>query len=145
MPDLSGGKGKALPGLAEECTFRAVRSSGSGGQHVNKVSTKVELYFSIPDSAIFSEAQKQQLLQVYAKRLDSENRLRVVCGSSRSQQQNKKKALLKLETMLLQALRPVKKRRPTSIPRQIKMERLDLKKKLAQKKAMRKKPSPGRD
>ena len=55
--------------LTQECTFKAVRSGGKGGQNVNKVSSKVELYFSISDSQILTAEQKEILLQKLSHRI----------------------------------------------------------------------------
>jgi ribosome-associated protein len=75
--------------LIKELSFKATRSSGAGGQHVNKVSSKIELTFDIQNSQILSENQKQRLLKNLATRLTKENILMLFCDESRSQHKNK--------------------------------------------------------
>ena len=69
--------------LISELTFKAVRSSGAGGQNVNKVSSKIELYFDVPASLALNEDQKQILLQKLQTRLTKEGVLMLQCDESR--------------------------------------------------------------
>jgi len=75
--------------LLNKLNFKAVRSSGSGGQHVNKVSSKIELSFNLKDSLAFNEEQKQRLLLKLQQRLTKKGILILQCDESRSQHKNK--------------------------------------------------------
>ena len=75
--------------IIRELQFKATRSSGAGGQHVNKVSSKIELSFNLKNSKVLSEKQKQLLLKNLATRLTKEGVLVLFCDESRSQHKNK--------------------------------------------------------
>ena len=75
--------------ILKELHFKASRSSGAGGQHVNKVSSRVELYFDLEKSTILSENEKQLLKQKLASKLTKENHLILSCEATRSQHRNK--------------------------------------------------------
>lgn len=126
--------------LLEEVQYKAVRSSGAGGQHVNKVATKVVLTFSIATSKAFSEIEKERLLQKLDKRISSEGFLSVTSSDSRSQYRNKMLATDKLIALLQQALK-VNKPRKKSKPSKAAIEkRIKAKKNQALKKHHRKRP-----
>lgn len=126
--------------LLEEVQYKAVRSSGAGGQHVNKVATKVVLTFSIATSKAFSEIEKERLLQKLDKRISSEGFLTVTSSDSRSQYRNKMLATDKLIALLQQALK-VNKPRKKSKPSKAAIEkRIKAKKNQALKKHHRKRP-----
>jgi ribosome-associated protein len=97
----------------DELQFRFVRSSGPGGQHVNKSATHVELSFDVVQSPSLSEAHKQRILSVLKNSIDSEGVLHVESQSTRSQLQNRRDTLARFQSLLRQALKPRKKRRPT--------------------------------
>ena len=120
--------------------FKTSRSGGSGGQHVNKVSSKVELIFNIDDATFFTDEEKTRLKVKLASRLDSEGLLHVVSQEDRSQLLNKQRAVLKLKAILKSGLQIPKPRKPTKIPRAVKEKRLMSKAILGQKKEFRKKP-----
>lgn len=120
--------------------FKTSRSGGSGGQHVNKVSSKVELIFNIEDAYFFTEAEKALLKERLLSRLDKEGLLHVVAQEGRSQFLNKQTAVSKLMHILRSALQVQRKRKPTKIPRSVKEKRLSSKLMLGQKKENRKKP-----
>ena len=101
--------------IASEITIKASRSSGPGGQHVNKVSTKIEAYFNISDSKILTEAEKKTILGKLSAKLDKDQGLRVIDQSSRSQLKNKRHAIQKLIKFLEKALVKKKKRIPTKM------------------------------
>ena len=128
--------------LHHECEFKSTRSGGKGGQHVNKVSSRVELYFNIAASNLLSEEQKNILLEKLAPRLSDEGILRLTEDSSRSQYDNRKRIIEKFYALLENALKPVKKRVETKIPKMLKEKRLQKKKKHSEKKRLRK---PGLD
>tara|TARA_R110002072_G_scaffold70811_5_gene170600 strand:+ start:4314 stop:4718 length:405 start_codon:yes stop_codon:yes gene_type:complete len=126
--------------IYKELQFKAVRSSGAGGQHVNKVSSKVELYFDLTNSPSFSEEEKELLFKNLATRLTKEGVLQLSSGESRSQHTNKEKVVKRLFEVLAKALIIPKKRKPTKMSKTQKLKRLDNKQKLATKKSLRKKP-----
>lgn len=75
--------------LNKEVRFKTSRSGGSGGQHVNKVSTKVELLFNVKESLVLSEIQKQKISDKLSNRIDLEGILHIQCDETRSQLKNK--------------------------------------------------------
>jgi len=126
--------------LISELTFKAVRSSGSGGQHVNKVSSKMELHFNLDNSESFSDEEKQLLLQTLSKRLTKENRLVLQCDETRSQHKNKELVIKRFFNLIREGLIVPKKRKPTKTPKAVIKERQESKRKQSQKKANRKNP-----
>lgn len=102
-----------LPDLSSEFTFQASRSSGPGGQNVNKVNSKIELRFHIQNSLILSDQQKEILLSKLATRISAEGFLIVVSQRDRSQLVNKEDAIQKAYELMEKALRPVKRRKRT--------------------------------
>lgn len=127
--------------LIKEVTFKTSRSGGSGGQNVNKVSTKVELIFNIGNSVLFTDAQKIVLAEKLAGKMDSEGNLHVVSQKDRSQLANKENSLEKAILILTKALLVQKKRKPTKVPKSVIQKRLDNKSVNALKKDSRKKPA----
>ena len=126
--------------LISELNFKAVRSSGAGGQHVNKTSTKVELTYNINDSAVFDEDQKARLVSNLKSRLTKDNVLLLQCDESRSQHKNKALVIERFLELIKQALKVPKKRKTTKIPKSAQLKRLADKKQIAEKKANRKPP-----
>ena len=126
--------------LFYELNFKAVRSSGSGGQHVNKVSSKIELTFDLVNSLVFSEQQKDRLLIKLQNRLTKEGVLILQCGESRSQHKNKEIIIKRFLSIMDAALIIPKKRIRTKIPKSVIRKRLKNKRNLSKKKANRKKP-----
>lgn len=126
--------------LETELTFRFSRSQGSGGQHVNKVETQVELRFDIPASAQLSDSEKSLLLSALENRLTKEGVLILTNQSTRSQKRNKELVIQQFYDLLRTALQPKKKRRyrPLMPDRQ---KRLEAKKRRAEKKKFRGKVS----
>jgi ribosome-associated protein len=120
-----------------EFIFSASRSSGPGGQNVNKVSTKVELRFDIPRSILLSEEEKALLMLKLRKKISAEGFLIIVSQSERSQLKNKEKAIEKFYLLVTKALTPVKKRKKSRPSAASKEKRLDDKKMVAEKKARR--------
>ena len=125
--------------IYKELHFKAVRSSGAGGQHVNKVSSKVELYFDLASSEAFTEKAKQLLLKNLSNRINKEGVLKIYSSESRSQHTNKEKVVKRLFKIIEKGLIVPKKRRPTKMSKAQKIKRLDNKTKHATKKILRKK------
>ncbi len=98
-----------------ELEVSASRSSGPGGQHVNKTSTKITIRWNIPTSTVLNEFQRSRLLDKLQPRLTTEGDLIVHYSASRSQNQNKVAALNNLAQTVRQALTVDKKRIPTKI------------------------------
>ncbi|MCC7302384.1 MAG: aminoacyl-tRNA hydrolase [Bacteroidia bacterium] len=113
--------------ILKETEFRASRSSGAGGQHVNKVSSRITLVFSITESRILSGEEKRNLRIRLGSRLTSEGILQVHSQESRSQFSNKQEAVRKLRSILNGALKERKKRRATRPTKRSKERRLDSK------------------
>ena len=126
--------------LVKECTFNTSRSGGKGGQNVNKVETKVELLFDVMQSFHLNDEQKKIISQKLKTRINSEGILKITCHTSRTQLQNKKKAIEKFEALIAKALLPVKKRIAVKVSKAEKEKRLAEKKLLSEKKQLRKKP-----
>ncbi|MBT8256298.1 MAG: aminoacyl-tRNA hydrolase [Bacteroidia bacterium] len=130
--------------ILEELQFRAVRSSGPGGQHVNKTSSKVELRFDLMASEGLSEEEKERLLSKSELRLTSKGILVLQSGESRSQHRNKKIVMQRLQELLTEYLVVPKARKPSKPSKKTIEKRLDQKKQHSQKKANRKPPKlPG--
>ncbi|WP_400076253.1 alternative ribosome rescue aminoacyl-tRNA hydrolase ArfB [Winogradskyella sp. R77965] len=127
--------------LKSELSYKYVRSSGSGGQHVNKVSSKAELYFNIKDSQVFNEDEKQKLSDFFTNRLNKEGVLILACDESRSQFRNKAIVTQRFLELIEEGLKEEKERIKTKIPKAVKRKRLANKRKTSEKKASRKKPN----
>ena len=126
--------------LKSEVNFKYVRSSGSGGQHVNKVSSKAELYFDIGSSLALNDDEKEKLKKSLENRLTNEGMLILACDESRSQFRNKALVTQRFIELIKEGLKEEKKRIPTRIPRRAKKRRLKNKRINAEKKANRKPP-----
>ncbi|WP_339915979.1 alternative ribosome rescue aminoacyl-tRNA hydrolase ArfB [Yeosuana marina] len=127
--------------LISELSFKAVRSSGSGGQHVNKVSSKIELSFNLAESLVLSDLQKERLQNKLSSRLTNENVLILQCDESRSQHKNKELVIKRFLQVIKDGLKVPKKRIPTKISKSAIRKRLKSKRQLSEKKANRKKPN----
>lgn len=123
-----------------ELHFSSSRSSGPGGQHVNKVNTRIELRFHIPDSELLSDKEKEILLHKLKNKINKDGELIIVSQEDRSQFKNKETAIEKFINLLKEALTPVKKRRATRPTRASNKRRLEGKKLVSEKKTQRKKP-----
>jgi ribosome-associated protein len=121
-----------------EFLITASRSSGPGGQNVNKVSSKIDLRFNVSASSLLDEEEKEVIHQKLSARINNEDELIIVSQSERSQLQNKELAIEKFYALIEAALKPVRKRKPTKPSYASKMLRLEHKKLLSKKKANRK-------
>lgn len=126
--------------ILTELEFRTSRSSGAGGQHVNKTETKVEVLFDINPSAGLSMEEKEIILQKLATSINDDGVIAVSSQKSRSQFSNKENAVEKLKLKLEKALIPKAKRIRTKPSKASIEERLAEKKRQAEKKEARKKP-----
>lgn len=102
-----------IPDLSSEFQFVTSRSSGPGGQNVNKVNSRVELRFNVQNSSLLSDQQKETILLKLSGKISSEGFLSVVSQRDRSQLANKEDAITKFYSFISRALRPVKPRKIT--------------------------------
>jgi ribosome-associated protein len=126
--------------LISELIIKAIRSSGSGGQNVNKVSTKIELQFDVNNSNGLIDDEKILLIEILKTRLTKNNVLILQCDESRSQLKNKQIIQERFLAIIKEALTIQKKRIPTKTPITVKRKRLKNKKQNSEKKAKRKPP-----
>jgi ribosome-associated protein len=126
--------------ILSELIYKAVRSSGAGGQNVNKVSSKVVLTFDVNASQSLSEEEKALIEKNLSTRLTSENILILNADDDRSQLKNKDIVTKRFLEMITKALIVPKKRRPTKVPRSVIEKRIKEKRNLSEIKQSRKKP-----
>ncbi|PCI07850.1 MAG: aminoacyl-tRNA hydrolase [Flavobacteriaceae bacterium] len=126
--------------ILKELSFKATRSSGAGGQHVNKVSSKIVLFFDLDNSESLTVDEKELLQKNLKTKLTKENILILNCDESRSQHKNKEIVVERFLKIILVGLTIQKPRKATKIPRSVIRKRLDSKKKLGLKKVNRRKP-----
>ncbi|MEO8450064.1 MAG: alternative ribosome rescue aminoacyl-tRNA hydrolase ArfB [Gemmatimonadota bacterium] len=125
----------------DELVFRATRSGGPGGQHVNTSSTRAEIRWNVLDSRAITEEQRARLLRKLAARVDGRGWLRVADSGSRSQLQNRERATERLIATVAQALIEPKRRKKTKIPRAAKAKRLAAKRERGAIKQQRRRPA----
>jgi|SRR6185295_6090032 len=125
-----------------ELDFRASRSGGPGGQHVNTSSTRVEVWWDVAGSPTLSEAQRQRLLARLGSRLDGAGRLRLVSSTSRSQLRNREDVTERLRELVAEALTIPKVRKRTRPSRAAKAARLESKRRRGETKRERRPPRP---
>jgi ribosome-associated protein len=123
-----------------ELDFRASRSGGPGGQHVNTSSTRVEVWWDVAASPSLSEEQRARLLMRLATRLDSSGRLRLVSSTSRSQLRNREEVTERLREMVARALEVPRPRRRTKPTRTSKLARVEAKRRRSAVKRERRRP-----
>ncbi|MDC1188818.1 alternative ribosome rescue aminoacyl-tRNA hydrolase ArfB [Flavobacteriales bacterium] len=126
--------------ILKEFFFKAIRSSGAGGQHVNKVSSKVVLSFNITNSEGLNTREKRLLRKALASRLTSSETLIIACDDSKSQIQNKNKIITRFFDIITKGLIVPKKRIATKPTKGSVKRTKDSKQKRSQVKSMRKKP-----
>ena len=126
--------------LLKEVSYTAVRSGGPGGQHANKVSSKIVLHFNLKETKALSELQLITANHQLASKLSKEGILTLTCDESRSQHRNKELVTERFVRLMSSAIKRPKKRIPTKISKSKKVRRLESKKKMAVKKSLRQKP-----
>jgi ribosome-associated protein len=126
--------------IINELSFKAVRSSGAGGQNVNKVSSKVVLTYDLNASKALSEEEKELLSVKLKSKLTLENVLIINCDEDRSQLKNKEIVIKRFLDLITKSLVVPKKRKPTKIPRSVIEKRLKNKSVMATIKQNRRKP-----
>ncbi|KQX09097.1 alternative ribosome rescue aminoacyl-tRNA hydrolase ArfB [Flavobacterium sp. Root420] len=127
--------------IISELSFKAVRSSGAGGQNVNKVSSKVVLTFDLNVSQALSEEEKALLLTNIAPRLTTENILILNCDEDRSQLKNKDIVIKRFLEIIKKGLHVPKVRKATKVPKSVIKKRIKDKKNISEIKQSRKKPN----
>jgi ribosome-associated protein len=127
--------------ILSEVKYKAVRSSGAGGQNVNKVSSKVVLTFDLPNSQGFSEEEKLLLETNLSNRLTSDLVLILNCDEDRSQLKNKEIVTKRFLEIIKKGLHVPKERKPTKIPKSVIRKRIKDKKNVSEVKLNRRKPN----
>ena len=127
-----------MKNFEHELSYKTSRSSGSGGQNVNKVETSVTVLWKVEDSAIFTESEKERILLKLKNKINAEGILQTTVSESRTQLQNKKIATEKIQELVNKSLIIPKKRIATKPSRAKVEKRLESKKKLSEKKENRK-------
>jgi ribosome-associated protein len=125
----------ALP--RAELGFRASRSGGAGGQHVNTTASRVQLTWDVAGSPSLGERRRQIIMARLAGRIDQEGVLQITVDTHRSQHRNREEAVERLAALLAEALRPRKKRKATRPPKAAREKRLQAKKHRGQVKKLR--------
>lgn len=123
--------------LIKELTFTTSRSGGAGGQHVNKVATKVELLFHVENSKVLTDEQKQLILHKLKNRINNLGIFRLQSDTTRSQLKNKEIAIERFLSLIEKALTPKIVRKKTNPSKASKEQRLTEKRKLSEKKSSR--------
>lgn len=126
-----------LDQIYQELELRTSRSSGSGGQHVNKTESRVELRFRPMESAGLSDKEKQWLKQHYGHRFTQDDEIIVSSQAERSQHRNRKRAWSKLKELLCKHVRPPQAKRKAGAFKAERKKRLTAKRRQSEKKALR--------
>jgi len=126
--------------IIKELTFKAIRSSGAGGQHVNKVSSKVVLFFDVWKSENLTDEEKELLTKNLHSKLTKDNILILSSDESRSQHKNKEIVIDRFYHLISNGLKIPKERKLTKPSKSSIQKRLKTKKKLGLKKVYRKRP-----
>lgn len=127
-----------MKNFQHELSYKTSRSSGSGGQNVNKVETSVTVIWKVEDSTVFTESEKERILLKLKNKINAEGILQTTVSESRTQLQNKKNAIEKIQELVNKSLIVPKKRIATKPSRAKVEKRLESKKKLSEKKENRK-------
>ena len=127
-----------MKNFEHDLSYKTSRSSGSGGQNVNKVETSVTVIWKVEDSTVFTESEKERILLKLKNKINAEGILQTTVSESRTQLQNKKNAIEKIQELVNKSLIVPKKRIATKPSRAKVEKRLESKKKLSEKKENRK-------
>lgn len=112
----------------DELVFKASRSGGPGGQNVNKVNTRITLFFDVAGCGGFSDIQKQRILTRLSTRANKDGVIRVVSQRYRTQKANRRAAVERLQELLREALKTRPVRKKTKVPERARLRRLEEKK-----------------
>jgi len=112
----------------DELVFRASRSGGPGGQNVNKVNTRITLFFDVAGCQALSDTQKQRILARLSTRADKDGIIRVVSQKFRTQKANRRAVVERLQELLRAALKTKPVRKKTKVPERARLRRLEEKK-----------------
>ena len=126
--------------IISELSFKAVRSSGAGGQNVNKVSSKVVLTFDLKNSQVLTDEEKSLIENKLSSRLTTDALLILNCDEDRSQIRNKEIVIKRFLTLIKDALFVPKERKPSRIPKSVIRKRIKDKKSISEVKKNRRKP-----
>lgn len=124
-----------------EFEFIASRSSGPGGQNVNKVSSKIQLRWQVVESPSLSDLQRTRIIAHCKRRITRDGELLIASERFRDQPKNRAEVLSKLTSLLQDALRPPQTRKETRVPRRVKEQRLQDKRRRSERKAGRRSPT----
>ncbi|QDT34287.1 alternative ribosome rescue aminoacyl-tRNA hydrolase ArfB [Thalassoglobus polymorphus] len=124
-----------------EIHFEFVRSSGPGGQNVNKVNSQAQLHWNLEESTALSGPVKERLRQREANRINKLGVMRIDCQTSRDREKNRQECLNRLKEIIVRAMEVPKARKKTRTPRWVKEKRLRNKKEKSKLKRLRRPPS----
>jgi ribosome-associated protein len=128
----------SVENILKELNFKAIRSSGAGGQHVNKTSSKIELTFDLENSNSLSDDEKLLLKTKLSSKLTNENVLILFCEETRSQHRNKDLAIKRFLALIKTNLIRPKRRKKTKPSKGAIKKRLETKQRTSVRKALRK-------
>ena len=129
--------GPAVRNPRAELLYRATPSGGPGGQHVNRVATRIELWWNVATTVALDEPQRASVRDRLAGRIDRDGWLRIVAADSRSQTRNREAATERLSALVAAALKPRKKRKATRVSPAQKRARLEAKRRRSDAKRLR--------
>jgi ribosome-associated protein len=129
----------------DKLVFKASRSAGPGGQNVNKVNTRITLFFNVANCESFSDIQKKRILSRLATRTDKNGLVRVVSQKFRTQNANRRAAVERLQELLSDALKTKAERKKTRVPYAAKKRRLEQKRRRSMLKQQRMKRNLTKD